>query len=227
MGDTPYLHRHSLDPNLWIYNGHYYKGMPLIWQQAPFIYNYLQRIDETILGALTDHASIMAVRVDLRLPAQFDWKDDPNLRPVFSRFIASLKAKIEAREAQAKREEKRFHSTKVHYVWTREFNQEGKPHYHCMLFLNKQTFLGLGEFNPNSRSLYSMISAAWANALRMDQGLADGLIHIPENPIYRINRREKYAELFYRISYFAKLATKQFGTKSHNFGASRTTYASN
>lgn len=222
MTDTQFLHRHPLDSNLMIYNGHYYSGMPLIWQQGPFIYNYLQRIDETIQGALQEHASIMAVRVDLRLPYQFNWQSQPDVRPVFSKFIASLKAKIKARQAQTLREGKRFHPTNLHFAWTREFGQSGKPHYHCVLFFNKQTFRGLGKFNPHSGSLYSMISSAWASALGIEPHLADGLASIPRNAIYRITRGERYDDLFYRVSYFAKLATKLFGSGSHNFGTSRT-----
>jgi hypothetical protein len=222
MSDTPYLHRHYLDPNLWIYDGYYYNGIPLIPQVAPFIYNYLQRVDETIQGALKDHASVMAVRVDLRLPAQFDWENDPNRRPLFSRFIASLKAKIEALETRKRREGTRFHPTRVHYVWTREFNRNGKPHYHCALLFNKQTFPGLGEFNPAAQSLYGMISSAWASALGMDKHLADGLVSIPKDPMRRIERGERYDDLFRRLSYFAKLSSKLFDKAGHNFGSSQT-----
>lgn len=222
MTDTPYLYRHSSDPNLWIYDGYYYNGMPLIWQQGPFIYNYLQRIDETIQGALQDHSSIMAVRVELRLPFQFNWVAQPDLRPVFSKFTSSLKAKIKAREARTLRDGKRFHPTKLHFIWTREFGKNGKPHYHCALFFNKQTFRGLGEFSPYSGSLYGMISSAWASALEIDEYLPDGAVSIPENAIYRIRRGEQYDDLFRRLSYFAKLASKLFGSGSHNFGTSRT-----
>jgi hypothetical protein len=88
--------------------------------------------------------------------------------------------------------------------------------------LNKQTFQGLGKFNPHSGSLYGMISSAWACALGMDEHPAVGLVSTPRNHIYRINRGEKYDDLFYRLSYFAKLASKLFGSASHNFGASRT-----
>lgn len=221
MTDTPYLYRHSSDPNLWIYNGYFYSGMPLIWQQGPFIYNYLQRIDETIQGALREHASIMVIRVDLRLPFQFDWKSQPDWRPTFSKFIASLKAKIEARQAEAKRNGKTFHQTKVHYAWAREFGQCGNPHYHCVLFFNKQTFQGLDRFNPHSESLYSMISSAWASALGMEEHLAEGLVSNPRGPTYRISRGERYDDLFFSLSYFAKLAGKRFGLANHNFGNSK------
>jgi len=219
--DTPYLHRHSLDPNLWIFNGYYYNGMPLVWQQGPFIHNYLQRIDKTIQGALQEHASIMAVRVDLRLPFQFDWMAQPDWRPLFSRFIASLKAKIKARQAQAVRDGKRFHPTKLNFVWTREFGQSGRPHYHCALLFNKQTFRGLGEFNPYSGSLYGMISSAWASALGVEEHLAEGLVSNPRGPTYRISRGERYDDLFFSLSYFAMLASKRFGLASHNFGSSK------
>jgi hypothetical protein len=222
MTDTPYLDRHSLDPNLWIYNGYHYNGMPIIWQRGPFIYNYLQRIDEAIQGALRDHANIIAIRVDLRLPSQFDWRTPPFERPIFSRFIASLKAKIRRRQADTERNGKRFHPTKVHYAWTREFGRSGKPHYHCVLLLNKQTFRGLGEFNPDSQSLYGMINSAWASALGMEKTLTNGLVSVPQkNHTYWLDRSESYDDLFYRLSYFAKLESKQFGLASHNFGTSR------
>ena len=222
MSNIPYLERHHQDPNLLIYYGREYNGMPIIWQRGPYIYNYLQRIDETIREALNEHKTIMAVRVELRLPTQFDWMRHSG-RPVFSRFIASLKAKIKARKDRTERSGSRFHATNVHYVWVREFGEEGKPHYHCVLFFNKQTFRNLGEYNPQSNSLFSMIDNAWHSAL----GLADGLVSFPSrkdssSPIYWIRRGEDYSELFYRVSYFAKLATKRFGLNSHNFGTSRT-----
>ena len=221
MIDTPYLHRHPSYPNLMIYEGYDYKGMPLIWQHGPFIYNYLQRIDETIQGALKDHRSLMAVRVDLRLPFHF-FEANPSLnRPLFNRFIESLKAKLRALKNRTERGGHRFHKTNVHYAWIREFAENGNPHYHCVLFFNKQTFRGLGEFNPHSESLYGMISSAWASALGMEAHLADGLVSIPKKPIYWINRREAYDDLSYRLSYFAKLNSKRLGLPSHNFGASR------
>lgn len=224
MIETPYLHRHPSEPNLMIHEGHDYRGMNLIWQQGPFIYNYLQRIDETIKGALQDHRSIMAVRVDLRLPFHFFEAaySAPSLnRPLFNRFIESLKAKIRALKNRTERRGQRFHATKVHYAWVREFSENGNPHYHCVLFFNKQTFRGLGEFNPYAGSLYGMISSAWASALGMEAHLTDGLVSIPENSTYRIKRGETYDSLFYRVSYFAKVYSKRFGLPSHNFGASR------
>jgi hypothetical protein len=56
----------------------------------------------------------------------------------------------------------------------------------------------------------------------MEEHLVDGLVSIPRSPIYRISRGERYDDLFYRLSYFAKLASKRFGLASHNFGSSRT-----
>jgi hypothetical protein len=225
MSYIPYLERHHQDPNLFIYYGKEYNEMPIIWQRGPYIYNYLQRIDKTIQAALNEHNTIMAVRVELSLPTQFDWMSQLR-RPIFSRFSASLKAKIKARKDRTERSGSRFHATNVHYVWVREFGEKGKPHYHCVLFLNKQTFRGLGEYNPKSNSLYSMIDNAWHSALGLEQGLGDGLVTIPgredsSRPIYWVRRGEDYSELFYRVSYFAKLPTKRFGLNSHNFGTSR------
>jgi hypothetical protein len=220
MIDTPYLHRHPSEPNLMIYQGYDYKGMDLIWQHGPFIYNYLQRIDETIQGALQEQRSVMAVRVDLRLPFHFHEMNPSLNRPLFNRFIESLKAKIRALKNRTERRGQRFHATKVHYAWVREFAENGNPHYHCVLFFNKQTFRGLGEFNPRAEGLCGMISSAWASALGMEAHLTDGLVNIPKNSTYRIKRGETYDSLFYRLSYFTKVYSKRFGLPSHNFGAS-------
>jgi hypothetical protein len=110
----------------------------------------------------------------------------------------------------------------MHYVWTREFGRSGKPHYHCALLLNKQTFRGLGEFHPGAQSLFGMICSAWASALEMESADTSGLVSVPKkNHTYWLKRSERYDDLFYRLSYFAKLESKQFGLASHNFGTSR------
>jgi hypothetical protein len=195
--------------------------MPLIWQQGPFIHNYLQQIDKTIKEALKGHESIIAVRVDLRLPFQFDWKSQPDWRPVFDDFIATLQAKITGSQADLERDQKKFHPTTVHFVWTREFDHSGDPQYHCALFFHNDAFRRLGKFNAHSGSLYGLISSAWASAVGRDEHLADGLISTPRKIIYRVNRGERYDELFYDLSYFAKLASKRFGLSAHNFATSK------
>jgi hypothetical protein len=221
MTDTPYLHRHSLDPSLWIFNGYYYNGMRLNWQQGPFIHNYLQRIDQTIKASLTDHESLMAVRVDLRLPFQFDWKSQPDWRPVFDEFIATLKDKIAGYQVGVEPDQKGLHPTEIRFIWDREFDHSGDPQYHCALFFHNQAFRRLGKFNAHSGSLYGLISSAWATAVGRDEHLADGLINTPRKHTYRVKRGERYDDLFYNLSYFARLASKRFGLADHNFGTSK------
>lgn len=226
MTNCDQVYRHHQNTNLFVYEGREYNGMPIVWQRGPFFINYLQRIDETIQAALRDHSSIMAVRVDLRLPDEVDWWNPQHKRPLFSRFIDSLKARIRSRQAATERKGVRFHPTNVHFIWVREFGESGKPHYHCVLFFNKQTFLNLGKYDPSSQSLYGMIDGAWHSALGMAAGHADGLLSIPKgSPVYRVRRGEQYDDLFYRVSYFAKVSSKKYGLDSHNFGTSRASKA--
>ena len=225
MIEVPNLQRHPSDPNIWITHEHHHNGMPLMWQHAPFVYNYLNRIDQTIQTALTDHASVMAVRVDLRFPGYFDGKTQPFNRHVFSRFIDSLRARIKTRQKRSEREGKRFHPTNVHYIWVREFGEEGQPHYHCVLMFNKQTFLGLGNYaSDDPGSLAGMIKEAWASALGLNSHLTHGLVHFARNGTYWVKRSERYDALFERASYCAKVSTKGFGLATHSFGASTVRY---
>lgn len=222
MKDNSFIYRHPSDRNLFIYEGHYYNGMKIIRHRGPLIYNYLQRLDETIQNSLRKHPHVIAIRIDLKPPCEAADTPKHSDRFIFSRFIDSLKSKIKAKKVNTERRGCRFHDTTLNYVWTKEFSPEnGNPHYHCILFFNQQTFRGLGDFNTNSQSLFSIIHSAWISAAGLEEGPATGLVSIPENAAYEIRRGERYDDLFYRVSYFAKLETKLFHQRSHNFGASR------
>lgn len=212
--------RHPEDPNLRLLHGHRYNGYPLVNIRSPFVINYLDRIDETINKALSDHPHVIAARVDLHFPQ--DYVEPSFIRhSPFSRFIDSLRAKIDSRERRIQRSGKRVHPASVHYLWTKEQNTSPLPHYHAILFFNKQTFRGLNVSDPKGDHLYGLISQAWASALRLDLTDTSGLVYVPKNPVYHLRRDQPYPELFHRASYLAKLDTKCFGDGSHRFGCSR------
>ncbi|WP_407069957.1 inovirus Gp2 family protein [Marinobacter sp.] len=197
-----------------------FNKMELIPGHGFFITKYLQRIDETISDFLLTHPHSIAVRIDLRLPKHYNW-ESPTGRPLFSKFIDSLKARIQAYGYSLTRQGKRFHPTNVGFIWCREFNTNNHPHYHCILLFNKQTFRGLGQLGMDSTGLYGMISKAWCSSLSCTQVEGDGLIYVPGNHLYHIRRGEPYDELFKRASYLAKQRSKMWGLASHNFGTSR------
>lgn len=74
-----------------------------------------------------------------------------------SRFTNSLKAKLAADEQRKRKEGKRVHPNTLRYAWVREFTQNGKRHFHVFLFLNKDAYFHLGDFNLDDDTLRTMI----------------------------------------------------------------------
>jgi hypothetical protein len=199
--------------------------MPLIKKYSPYIVNYLESINTTIQSALADHARILAIRLDLHLP-NFYIKPQSIDRSLMSRFINSLKAMIKSLKQRTEREGKRFHDTEVHYSWVREIGDRYKnEHFHLVLYLNGQTFQALGAVDIAAPGIYGMVSRAWASALKLTPTQAQGLVHVPPNCIYAVLRGRPYSGLFTRVSYFAKVNTKEYQDGIHAFGCSRSSAA--
>lgn len=205
--------------------------------QGPLNPHYLQRIEDTVYGALSIHPRLTAIRVDLRIPDCLGYSDDvmnrdmplffANIGPnLIKRFIESLKAQIEAQQYMKAREGKRHYDCKLQYIWVREQNQALKDHYHMALMLNKDCFYSLGSYNTTG-TLAWMIKKAWASALDVDVDDFCTLVHFPENPVYRLNHNAPHTEfmsqlypLLRRLSYLAKERTKVYGARKRNFGCS-------
>lgn len=75
--------------------------------------------------------------------------------------------------------------------------------------------------------MISRMQEAWASALECEVGQVRGLVEIPKNAEYRVDREVRpgnvdyLPELFHRASYLCKAATKRYGDGSHGFGCSR------
>lgn len=206
-------------------------------QCGPLNQHYLNRIEATLQGALDVSPRLTVIRVDLRLPNTGIFSDDPlewdtptmfanTTSNLMARFIASLKAQIEAEGYAKLRAGKRTHPTELHHVWAREYSQEHKEHYHVALMVNKDRYFSLGNFNTPG-TLAWMIKKAWTSALGLDVEHFYTLVHIPQNPIYTLNHnapRDLFLGQLYptltRLSYLAKEKTKFYGTGKRNFGCS-------
>jgi len=183
---------------------------------------YLQKIDSTLQLATADHPRTLAVRVDLRFPQGAECTDDA----VISRFIASLKTKIQADLKAKKRTGARVHPCRLRYIWVREQDSAPLQHYHVLLLLNADTYNCLGNYGAESGNLAYRIRSAWASAIGMPVEEICGSVHFPDNPIYRLDTRsdnypESYGAVWYRTSYMAKLATKEYGGHVRHFGCSQ------
>ncbi|MCI9689787.1 inovirus Gp2 family protein [Vibrio parahaemolyticus] len=191
---------------------------------------YLDSIYQLMDRALAEHPRTTVLRFDLRLPKCVSCPDYPyeHDTSVITRFIESFKAQVRADLAKKKREGKRVHHCTIRYVWAKEINEANQPHYHVALLLNKDTYYGFGDYRTLSENLAGKIYRAWASALMYgDTEEVMGLVHIPsDTPCYYLDRnsldyQQQCNNVFRRLSYLAKVETKQYGRCSKNFCCSR------
>ena len=199
----------------------------------------LDKLISTTNKAIDEHPRTMAVRVDLRLPYipdsknPSDW-DSPSHElkidnAVISRFIASLKAQVRQDLKKKQNDGRRIHPCRVRYCWVRELGDNSEQcHYHIVLFFNKDAYAHLGALKSIfcNRNLIVKIRKAWASALNGSYEECEFLVHIPQNPIYYLNRNNAfntnvYSEFIYRASYLAKDKTKPYGDGYRCFGCSQ------
>lgn len=193
---------------------------------------YVNRIDHTINLAINEYPRVTAIRVDLRLPSVNPLDTLQHLARVdacvISRFFESLKAKLDADIARRARNGKRTYANTLRYVWAKEFNQEGKVHYHVLLLLNKDNYRYLGDYNTEGENVATRIQSAWCSALGIDVADFKHLVHFPQRGVYHLNRHASPQEyngvlntLRERASYLAKDATKEYSSRYRSFGCSQ------
>lgn len=208
------------------------KDFTLDLRHAPFNENYIEKLRTAINIALATHTRTMAIVMLLRFP-DYNNRDDsitsvPDMSSgVFSRFIESLDAKITAFQRRLQSRGQRTYPCKLTYAWVREYSMEGKPHYHAVLFVNKDTFCSLGNFTRRSDNLGSFIEEAWLSALRIYYAPEyRTLVHFPDNPLYYLksnadNSDTTYESLTFRLSYLAKERSKIYNRHARSFGCSQ------
>jgi hypothetical protein len=215
---------HETNPNLKLYYGDHFQGLPIQANKGPFFEQCLERLHQTIERSLDAYPRVFAFRFDLRLPPNEVLPFFAYSNQVIDRFNESFKAKVKHNRCKAKRKNPHAHDTKVRIFWVREFGQFGRPHYHCAMLLNRDAFHMLGQYKSDANNIFSRIVEAWASALGMPVDHVAGLVQVPDNPIYHLDRGEPYgvAQFFYRTSYLCKTATKFFGDGGHCFGYRKT-----
>ncbi len=223
----PTLRRHSGNTNLHLHDLPTFDGLPVMLSVGPFIREYLYRLKQTIDLALGQYPRVLAFRVDLRLPLGIDLPEYAYTNEVISRFIDSFKAKIEHNRAKARDRNPYAHDSKVRYVWAREIGEMGRPHYHLLVLLNQDAYYTLGWLKSEAKNINNRMKEAWASALGVSVDDVRGLVNIPPNAEYRVDRDvrpgdvDELPDLFYRASYLCKAATKSYGGNHHGFGNSR------
>ncbi|HCL78108.1 MAG TPA: inovirus Gp2 family protein [Pseudomonas sp.] len=218
--------RHPVNTNLHLHYDDTFEGSRLMADKGPFILKYLANLKRTIELAMAEYPRVLVFRVDLRLPQGIELPDYAYTNQVISRFFESFTKKIQYhQERVAERGYSR--GCKVRYVWSREIGQGGKPHYHLLILLNRDAYYTIGRLGSDRVNMISRIEDSWAGALGLPVGQVRGLVHIPKDAEYRVNREirrdevDELPKLFYRASYLCKKATKSYGARQRGFGSSR------
>lgn len=226
------MYKHPTNKNLTIIKATSFKNFPLITPRYQgdfeFIEEYLQTNINVMNNALHTHARTLAVRVDLHLPRQTSGAALNAFQEAYiTRFIKSLKSKIENHIARTRREGKRAHDSAVKYIWVCEQGDIGEDHYHLVLFFNNDTFRhpGIKRTGQSPSNLINIIIGAWSGALKIDLDNAWDLVTIPPGASYLLRNTsipdQAYCDLFERLSYFAKVKSKAYGENRNSYGSSR------
>lgn len=197
--------------------------------------DYLNKINQVVQIAIDEYKRVFAFRVDLRIPVDLDdyhmqHRDNPSyrarrLKGEITRFLDSFKSIVQCDLIYKKRKGRKVCIFKPRFIWCKERNQSDNYHYHVIILLNKDVYFTLGDFNSDKSMAFKVVKA-WASALGLiDVNHAKRLVHFPTNPSYFIDRNSssfesQYEDLFYRASYLAKIETKEYGSRQHNFGCS-------
>ncbi|EKO3534184.1 inovirus Gp2 family protein [Vibrio fluvialis] len=182
---------------------------------------YLDRIEDVMDKAISDHPRTTVIRVDLKFPCSIKYDIDQ----VMKRFIGSLSSQIEADIKRRRKHGKRVADCRIRYLWARENKLSINDHYHVALFLNKDVYAYVGSLT-NTDNLAYRIKRAWCSALDLDVDEGGGLAHFPDNCRYWLDRKannfdDTYNQVFKRLSYFAKTDTKKSGDRRRSLGYSR------
>lgn len=213
--------RHPFNPNLRLHHDRYWCGSPVLVQKGPLIVEYLQCIDDIMWTAVNDHPRTLMIRVDPRLPLIGEFQ----VQQFMSRFLASLKAQIEADLKRKARNGTRVHPCRLRFVWAREQGSSPNPHFHVVIFVNRDTYHCLGDFRADDGNMAARIKKAIASALSIPVEYAAGLANFPDGGVHVLdaNASDFYlrrAAAFECASYLAKAATKYYGNRARHFGYS-------
>jgi hypothetical protein len=218
--------RHPDNNNLSLHYADTFEGFPLMSDKGPFVMEYLTVLKHTIELAMAEYPRMLAFRVDLRLPQGIELPTYAYTNQVISKFFGSFTKKIQYHQERVG-EHGYARGCKVRYVWSREIGQGGKQHYHLLILLNRDAYYTVGRLGSERVNMISRIEESWAGALGVAVDQVEGLVHIPKNAEYRVDRHvrrgdvDELPELFYRASYLCKVATKSFGDRQRGFDTSR------
>lgn len=210
-----------------------WNGLKVNIKHGPLVCAYLETIERVMKSATSTYASCMVILITLKFPTEF--KNPAWEECLMTRFMGSLSSQIE----NALDSRSRNLSCSLRYVWCRERSTGLDDHYHVAIFFNRQAYFTLGMWWDASQlnaeafpdhlvpgNTAQRIQMAWARALGLWVTDVGGLVHFHDRGVYHLYRQQAdfttvYHNLFYHLSYFAKVETKQYGTGKRCFGSSQ------
>ncbi|MEY8239148.1 MAG: inovirus Gp2 family protein [Cycloclasticus sp.] len=213
--------RLTLNRNEIRYDSPSFRGLHVINHRGPLVMKYLESNFRTVECALAQYPRTFATRFELLFPQKTEgWQTD-----VISKFTEALKSEI---GSYLREKGLRADSCKPRFIWAKERSRSLNPHYHVMLFLNKDVFFRSGNIVSENWNLVRRIESAWARALGVTYQEISGLVHFPKNRDYIVNVRhenflQQLTDLFYRASYLAKEDTKEYSDGTRHFSCSHFT----
>ncbi len=231
------MSRHQDYPNLKLVYGDEWRGLPLLGSQAPFGERYLEVNLNVMRQAIERHRRSFVVLFVLRFP--YGYAIPAN--GLTGRFMKSLKAQISADMNARYQAAGRRLQCNATCVWARERSCSENCHFHVALFLNRDVYNSTGNYalpgcldlnafyspgRPRAISLHHRLTRAWASALAITEGQGVGLVDYPRNAEFHLDAHAMnfpfdYSTLFRRLSYMAKIRTKDFGGGADCYGSSR------
>lgn len=194
-------------------------------QTSQYNQNYISKIDTVIRKSLIAHNRTSVIRIDLRFPTEVNFHSNDS--KAITRFIESLKAKIDADLKRKSNKWGRHCSSHVNYIWVKEIGEKNNnKHYHVLLLVNKDIYHTLGNYDQDEPNLGILIQQAWCSAINAAYPENRYLAHFPDNPTYWLDAHSPEIEkqisaLNERCLYLAKHHTKQYGEGERSFGCSR------
>lgn len=200
-----------------------FNGKRIYQSKYGVVVDYLKSMEGLFEKAFREYGRLLVVRFDLHYP---------NLPNIFTQssditdFFKKLDYQFSAERLKRIKRSGRAHSCTTRGFWCIEQATSHNPHYHVALVLNDAFFGRLGKYKGSDKSLAHFIQLSWARVLGIELADLTGLVDFADNGTYRLRRAngigsEEFQDMFYRVSYLAKLNTKHYGDHKKSFGASR------
>ncbi|NQY88625.1 MAG: inovirus-type Gp2 protein [Colwellia sp.] len=214
------------NPDLHRYQFPGYEQYPVITSQGDLVKEYLDYSLFTLKNAFREHQNTCALRLTLKVPWQVKAGSDYTIQA----FLTNLEQQIAADLTQRNELSGKPLFSRLRHLWSKEFDRAAKPYYSVFLLFNLDAYncIECDILNVGG-SMLKRIHQAWSSALDIEPFKVNRLIHVPDKPFYHIAFKnghfglhpDKFSDLFFRVSYFARMKNKVFLPDYSPFGYSR------